>query len=182
MRSFARTAPNVSKAEEHLDLVDGNNQRIGRAPRREVRAQNLLHRGVGILCWNSQGQLYVHQRTSTKDLFPSMFDMMVGGAVEAGEEYLPAAQREIREELGVENDDLRFVLEHLYDGPKNRSFIQLFEVTWDGPIRWQPEEIVWGDWMDFDDVVRWCDTVEIVPDGLDVFAAYLKHRSQLDKS
>jgi isopentenyldiphosphate isomerase len=161
---------------EYLDLVDESNQIVGKAPRREVRTQNLLHRGVGILCWNSQGQIYVHQRTSTKDLFPSMFDVMVGGAVEAGEAYLPAARREIQEELGVESTDLRFILEHLYDGPKNRSFIHLFEVNWDGPIRWQPEEIVWGDWMDFDEAVRWSQTVDVVPDGLEVFQAYLAWR------
>ena len=161
---------------EYLDLVDENNLIIGKAPRNEVRTQNLLHRGVGILCWNAQGQIYVHQRTSTKDLFPSLFDVMVGGAVEAGEAYLPAARREIQEELGVESTDLRFILEHLYDGPKNRSFIHLFEVNWDGPIRWQPEEIVWGDWMDFDEAVRWSQTVDIVPDGLEVFQAYLAGR------
>lgn len=106
-----------------------------------------------------------------------MYDMMVGGAVEAGEEYLPAACREVREELGVESDDLRFLLEHRYDGPNNRSFIELFEVTWDGPIRWQPEEIVWGTWMDFDEVIRWSTTVEVVPDGREVFQAYLHLRA-----
>lgn len=166
----------MSKAEEYLDLVDEKNQRVGRAPRHEVRSRNLLHRGVGILCWNSKGQIYVHQRTASKDLFPSLFDVMVGGAVEAGEDYLPAARREVREELGVESPDLRFLLEHLYEGPRNRSFIQLFEVEWDGPIRWQPEEIVWGEWMDFDQAVRWSQTVEIVPDGLEVFHAYLDWR------
>lgn len=166
----------MPKAEEYLDLVDEQNRRIGKAPRREVRTRNLLHRGVGIVCWNSKEQIYVHQRTSSKDLFPSLYDVMVGGAVEAGEEYLPAARREVLEELGVENQDLRFVLEHLYDGPKNRSFIHLFEVDWDGPIRWQPEEIAWGQWMDFEEAVRWSQTVEIVPDGLEVFHAYLDWR------
>jgi isopentenyldiphosphate isomerase len=163
---------------EYLELVDGQNRSLGKAPRSLVRARNLLHRGVGVLCWNSQGQLYVHQRTASKDLFPSMFDMMVGGAVEAGEDYLPAAQREVCEELGVPSRDLRFLLEHLYEGPKNRSFIQLFEVTWDGPIRWQPEEIVWGTWMSLAEVLRWIDTVEIVPDGLEVFRAYLAWRER----
>jgi isopentenyldiphosphate isomerase len=165
-------------SQEYLDLVDHNNERIGRAPRSQVRAENLLHRGVGIICWNPQGQIYVHQRTATKDLFPSMYDVMVGGAVEAGEDYLPAARREVQEELGVSNPDLRFLLEHLYEGPQNRSFIQLFEVTWEGPIRWQPEEIVWGQWMDFQQAVRWCQQVPIVPDGLEVFQAYLALRAQ----
>lgn len=167
----------ATKAEEFLDLVDENNQRIGKLPRREVRARNLLHRGVGIICWNSEGQIYVHRRTAEKDLFPGMYDVMVGGAVEAGEDYFPAACREIREELGVDSTDLRFLLEHLYDGPQNRSFIQLFEVTWDGPIRWQPEEIAWGDWMNFEQAVRWTETVEIVPDGMEVFRAYLSWRA-----
>ena len=69
-----------------------------------------------------------------------------------------------------------FLLETLYDGPKNRSFIHLFEVTWDGPITWQEEEICWGAWMPFDEVLEWVEQVDIVPDGLHVFRAYLDSR------
>lgn len=126
------------------------------------------------MCWNSQGQLYVHKRTATKDVFPSMYDMMVGGAVEAGEEYSVAALREVQEELGLGQVELRFLLEHLYKGPLNYSWIQLFEVTWDGPIRWQPEEICWGQWMDFEQVLKWIEEVPVVPDGLSVFRRYLE--------
>ena len=162
---------------EFLDLVDHENRVIGKAPRPEVRSQNLLHRGVGILCWNSSGQLYVHQRTATKDLFPSLFDVMVGGAVEAGEPYEIAAAREISEELGVGEAPLRVLLDHLYEGPKNRSWVRLFEVTWDGPIVWQESEIVWGQWMDFERVLEWVKEVTIVPDGLEVFEAFLATRS-----
>lgn len=162
-----------SAIKEYLDLVDSSNRVIGLAPRNEVRQKNLLHRGVGILCWNQQGQLYVHQRTASKDLFPSLFDVMVGGAVEAGEPYLEAAIREVKEELGV-TGTVRFLLEHLYEGPKNRAFVHLFDVCWDGPIRHQPEEILWGQWMDFKRVIAWINEVEIVPDGLEVFHAYLQ--------
>ncbi|MFA7480415.1 MAG: MGMT family protein [Vulcanimicrobiota bacterium] len=159
---------------ETLELVDLENRVIGVASRSVVRSQNLLHRGVGILCWNSRGELYVHRRTASKDLFPSYYDMMVGGALVAGEEYEEAALREVQEELGVGAVEPRFLLETLYDGPQNRAFIQLFEVTWDGPIRWQEEEICWGTWMPFAEVLKWMKSVEIVPDGLQVFEAYLK--------
>jgi alkylated DNA nucleotide flippase Atl1/isopentenyldiphosphate isomerase len=160
---------------EMLELVDLENNIVGIAPRPLIRGQNLLHRGVGILCWNSQGELYVHQRTAIKDVFPSCYDMMVGGALEAGEEYATAALREVQEEYGVGDVTPEFLLETLYDGPKNRSFIQLFQVTWDGPITWQEEEICWGRWMPFEEVLRWVDEVEIVPDGLQVFRTYLEH-------
>lgn len=163
---------------EYLDLVDRENKIVGPKLRSEVRASNLLHRGVGIICWNSSGQLYVHRRTPTKDLFPSMYDMMVGGAVCSGEDYPEAARREVQEELGVSGKDLRFLLEYLYEGPKNRAFIHLFEVVWDGPIKLQQEEIVWGEWMNFEEAKRWVKTVEVVPDGLAVFNAYLSWLSK----
>jgi len=166
---------------EVLELVDLENQIVGVAPRSLVRRENLLHRGVGILCWNSEGELYVHQRTDCKDLFPSYYDMMVGGALEAGEEYAKAAKREVMEELGIGEVEPKFLLETLYDGEKNRSWIQLFEVVWDGPIVWQEEEICWGRWMPFDEVLKWVEQVPIVPDGLYVFREYLYHLDCLAK-
>ncbi len=163
--------------KEYLDLVDLENRILGQELRSRVRAENLLHRGVGILCWNSKNQLYVHQRTATKDVFPSMYDMMVGGAVEAGEDYAVAAAREVSEELGIRSTP-SFILEHLYQGPQNRSFVQLFEVVWDGPIVWQESEICWGDWMDFERVLDWIEKVPVVPDGLEVFQQFLRFQQK----
>ena len=162
---------------EMLELVDRENNPIGIAPRSTVRSENLLHRGVGILCWNSKGELYVHQRTSTKDLYPSYYDMMVGGALQAGEKYESSALREAQEELGIGEVPIHFLMETLYEGPRNKSYIQLFELCWDGPITWQEEEIAWGQWMGFEKVLSWLETVPVVPDGLQVFREYLALRS-----
>ena len=163
----------MAKAE-WVDLVDRENRVIGRALRSEIRQKNLLHRGIAVLVRNSRGQVYVHQRTATKDLFPALFDMFVGGVVGAGEEYLKAAVREAREELGVMYGELEFLFDHLYEGPLNFSWVRCYRVTWDGPIRHQPEEIQWGDWMDEDALEQWTREVTIVPDGLEVFHAYLQ--------
>lgn len=166
----------MAKAE-WVDLVDRENRVIGRALRSEIRQKNLLHRGIAVLVRNSRGQVYVHQRTATKDLFPALYDMFVGGVVGAGEDYLQAAVREAQEELGVEKGELEFLFDHLYEGPQNFSWVRCYRVTWDGPIRHQPEEVQWGDWMDEDALEQWTREVTIVPDGLDVFAAYLKWKT-----
>lgn len=158
---------------ELVDLVDLQNQVVGQADRRTVRTQNLLHRGVGILVQNSRGQVYVHQRTPTKDVFPGMFDMFVGGVVASGEDYLTAARRETLEELGATGEP-EFLFEHLYQGPLNRSFIHVYRVRYDGPITHQESEIVWGAWMDHERLESWSREVEIVPDGLEVFHHYLE--------
>lgn len=162
----------MAKAE-WVDLVDRSNRVIGRALRSEVRQKNLLHRGIAVLVCNSQGQVYVHQRTAVKDLFPAMYDMFVGGVVGEGEDYLEAAVREAEEELGVKNRDLEFLFDHLYEGDRNYSWVRCYRVLWDGPVRHQPEEVQWGAWLPEGQLTQWISEVPIVPDGLDVFRAYL---------
>jgi isopentenyldiphosphate isomerase len=164
----------LSSPEEWADLVDRNDHVIGRAPRSQVRRENLLHRGVAILCRNSRGDVYIHRRTTTKDLFPGMYDMFVGGMVASGETYEDSARREMTEELGIESSaPLEFLFSHLYEGPRNRAHIHIFRVAWDGPIVHQPEEIDWGRWMPEGELEAWTREVKVVPDGMEVFRLYM---------
>lgn len=86
---------------EWLDVVDDHDRVIGRALREQIHAQNLRHRAVHILWFNSRGELYVQQRAPTKDTFPNCYDSSAAGHVAPGEDYDTAAQRELAEELGL---------------------------------------------------------------------------------
>ncbi len=156
-----------------VDLVDLDNNIVGSAPRSVVRGQNLLHRGVGILVKNSRGEIYVHRRTPIKDVFPHLYDMFVGGVVDQGESYHTAAVRELEEELGIAGPEPEPLFTYLYQGPHNRSWIEVYQVVWDGPIRHQVEEVEWGAWMPEADLPAWIETVDIVPDGLEIWHHYL---------
>lgn len=165
--------------EELADLVDLEDRVVGQAPRSVIRARNLLHRGVGILCRNSRGEVYVHRRTPTKDVFPHLYDMLVGGMVASGESYEAAAAREVAEELGIAGVTPEFLFAYLYRGPRNYAWVHVFRVLWDGPIVHQESEIEWGAWMPEEDLDAWCEQVEIVPDGLEVYHHYRAwHRGQ----
>lgn len=163
IRVYCRTA-----VSEVTDLVDEADRVIGTATRREIRAKNLLHRGVGILVRDPHGRIYVHRRTDTKDVFPGAYDMFVGGMVGAGEAYETAAAREVSEELGV-CGPLRFLFKHRYRGPRNNAWVAMYEVEWDGPIVHQAEEIVWGAWMALDEIVARLGEWTWVEDGLEIF-------------
>jgi len=155
--------------DEWVDLVDEANRLTGKAQRREVRRQNLLHRGVGILCWNSRNEIYVHRRTRTKDIFPGMYDMFVGGVVGSGESYEGAARREILEELDIDGPEPRHLFHHLYLGPHNRAWVAIYEVEWDGPIHHQESEVEWGAFMTLEDLLSKIGEWQFVPDGLEIF-------------
>ena len=60
-----------------------------------MRTQRLRHRCTYIIVVDSAGSLLIHQRTSTKDVYPSYFDVAAGGVVCAGETYDLAAEREL---------------------------------------------------------------------------------------
>jgi isopentenyldiphosphate isomerase len=172
----AKAAAGAAAAgDEQVDLVDEHDQVIGQASRREVRRANLLHRGVGIVCRNSAGQIYVHRRTDSKDVFPGMYDASVGGVVASGERYRDAARRELAEELGIAGPELRFLFKHRYRGPQVDTWNAVFEVVWDGPIVHQPEEIAWGAFVTEEELrsrLRAGPWV-FVPDGLELLRRYL---------
>ena len=106
------------RAERHseaelVDMVDGEGAVLGSLPRPYVHAWNVLHRGVGLIVAKDEDVLrsiddgrttpmvYVHRRTSTKRIFPSLYDMFVGGVSCRGERSRTTAAREVAEELGL---------------------------------------------------------------------------------
>ena len=81
---------------ENVDMVDTLGKPWVSVPRPLVHTFNLLHRGVGIMVvktksgdefdldlpdWKENTLVYVHRRTDSKRIFPSLYDMFVGGVV-----------------------------------------------------------------------------------------------------
>jgi isopentenyldiphosphate isomerase len=170
-------AEEAAEREETGVLVDDEDWVIGTALRSEIRARNLPHRGVAILVRNPAEEIYVHRRTTTKDVFPDMYDMVVGGMVTAGESYEETARRELAEELGVEGVHLEFLFRHRYRGKRNNAWISLYQVVWPGPIRHQESEISWGAYMTEDEIVAKLLQWQFAPDHLEVFERYRSWRA-----
>src|SRR5437660_9797428 len=92
----------MTPAEELVDVIDDAGRTIGVTTRARIRAERLPHRCTYVLVFNRRGELFVHLRTPTKDVYPSYWDVAVGGVLAAGETFDRGAERELREELGVE--------------------------------------------------------------------------------
>jgi isopentenyldiphosphate isomerase len=61
-----------------------------------------MHRSVHIYVFNRRGEVLLQLRSKDRDIQPGRWDTSEGGHLDAGEEYLQAARRELREELGVD--------------------------------------------------------------------------------
>lgn len=168
-------------ASELVDVVDADDRVIGRATRADVRAQKLRHRATYILVFNAQGQLFVHQRSAAKDIYPSYFDVAVGGVVGAGESYDAGAQRELAEELGVSGVPLRPILRFQYEDGGNLVNGRVYSCSYDGPLALQAEEIVSGEWLDLDVVIERMRQERFCPDGVEALLRYLDRLASVHK-
>jgi 8-oxo-dGTP pyrophosphatase MutT (NUDIX family) len=178
---------------EWVEMMTGGGQVAGILPRSLVHTYNILHRGIGVLVTkdrpidlnlaaettlmsssSSSGlpgvipDLYVHRRAATKRLFPSLYDMFIGGVSSAGEAPFLTAQREVAEELGLSralevssswHSDVP-ILTCLVCTGYNRCLVDLFQYAMDSQtevVRWQEEEVDWGDFCSYSTVMAAAD-------------------------
>ena len=134
----------MSAAHELVDVLDDTGRVVGVTTRGDVRARRLPHRCVYVLVFNDLGEIFIHQRTAGKDVYPSYWDMTVGGVVASGESFDQAARREGQEELGVALEP-EFLFPFQYPSAMHgTAFAQVYRVRHNGPFQLQPEEIVQG--------------------------------------
>lgn len=90
---------------ELVDLYDENRLPLGRtAERGAPKGPGELRLVVHVCVFDSRGRLLIQQRARSKFIFPNLWDVSVGGGVDAGEDSRQGAEREFREELGVPLD------------------------------------------------------------------------------
>jgi isopentenyldiphosphate isomerase len=163
--------------EELVDVIDDEGRTIGTVTRREMRERRLPHRCVYLLVFNHEGDLFVHQRTATKDVYPSHWDVAVGGVLAAGEAFDTGARREAGEELGVDLEPESLFPFHYADAA-TVVYGMVYRATYDGPFRLQPEEVVRGEFLPLPDVMVRISREPFCPDGLAVLSEYLRRTAQ----
>ena len=152
--------------DEVVALVDEHGNVVGSARRSVVRRDNLRHSATAVLVRDSSRRIYLHRRSDTKDWAPGHWDVAAGGVIAAGEEPAESALRELGEELGISGVELVTLGRHLYEDDATRCFEHVYEATWDGPVRHQPEEVVDGRWVTLEELGALLETatVPFVPD------------------
>jgi len=88
--------------EERVILVDEQDRPLGSAEKLAAhRDGGLLHRAFSVFLFDDDGRMLLQQRAATKYHFPLLWTNACCGHPRPGEALVPAAQRRVREELGV---------------------------------------------------------------------------------
>ena len=167
--------------DEIFDVVDENDIIIGEALSSQCHKKGLWHRAVTIFLFNKNGEILVQKR-SPNIARPDKLCASASGHILRGESYINGANRELKEELGIDAE-LRLYSKHLMklfypDGTVDREHYMIFVCNYDGDFALQEEEIVSLDFFSVDKIK------DMLKKGKDIFTPgfreafnhYLEHK------
>ena len=188
-------------AEEIFDIVDENGNSTGKTvSRTKAHEEGIPHRTAHI--WvvrevNGEAQVLLQKRALNKDSFPGRYDTSSAGHIQAGDEPLESAIRELSEELGIqaEPEDLQFAgtfqnqSEKEFHGKLFKdnefSFVYIYKGKVDiSKLSIQKEELESVEWFNLEDVYHACrpprDEKFCVPlGGLEIVRKYFKEKESM---
>lgn len=120
------------------------------ATREECHKKGLWHRAVYAFIIDKNSNVLLQKRSEKKKLWPNMWDVTVGGHVDAGEFGRQSLIREVKEELGIDitDDDIKYLVGSSSINIKgdiiNKHYNECYLITKDvdvSKIKLQEEEV-----------------------------------------
>lgn len=162
-----------------IQIVDENDKPINQASIIEAHEKGLIHRVVRIMVEDGKGNILLQKRSKHMLRWPNCWDNSAAGHVDASEDYLTAAKRELFEEIGIKAHQLvemgTYYTDTKYQGYILRRFNRVYRVyIEETPTQLDPNEVKEVEWFTLDEVKSLIKDVPIeVTDGLqDVVARY----------
>ncbi|MCL2384023.1 MAG: NUDIX domain-containing protein [Oscillospiraceae bacterium] len=161
--------------DELIDVLDEKTgEKTGKVILKSVAHRNgNWHAAIHILIVNKdKSKTLLQKRSDCKDLYPSTWDIAVGGHIGSGENDIDSAKRELEEELGIKVDDkdlcrLEIVKEQLNSGGVvSNEFVSVFVVYADidiADIKLQVDEVAEVKWCTYDELKKLMDSGKLFP-------------------
>jgi isopentenyldiphosphate isomerase len=167
----------LTAGAELVEVVDPAGAVLQTVARSRMRAENLRHRAVYVAVRSRAGALLAHRRAEWKDVWPSRWDLAVGGVLGVGEEWRAAAIRELAEEVGVEAGpaDLQDLGPGQFEDGEVRVVGYAYALTHDGPFTFPDGEVQAVRWLPFHGLDAWLAEHRglLCPDTLAIVLPYL---------
>ncbi len=99
-----------------------------------------------VLVFNDKGELALQLRAANDSSFPSHWDFSAGGGIDEGEDNKYSAERELKEELGIDAE-VEFIIEEHYTYPawnpsvKREVDLFIYKTFHNGPFNPDLKEI-----------------------------------------
>ena len=135
---------------------------------------------VHICIFNDSGEMLIQRRQPFKKGWPGMWDISVGGSAVAGDDSRSAAERELREELGLEwsFDGIRPMITVNFQGGFDDVYLLQRSVD-TASLTLQPEEVAEVKWASLSEILEMIDDGRFIPYDKNMLAAFFSMLGQI---
>lgn len=128
--------------DEQFIIVNEKDEVIGYKTRYECHHdKSLIHRAVDVILLNKEEKIAMQKRSIQKDLYPEYYCVTASGHVSKGESYEDTADRELKEEMGVEEVHLQKKDTFIAHAEKETEMITIFVGYYDGSFTFPADEV-----------------------------------------
>lgn len=136
-------------ADELVDIINKNNQVTGQEMKSEIHKKGLRHRVSAVLLQNNEGKYLIPTASERKVEAGGLFHS-AAGHVQAGDNYVKSACRELWEETGLAADENQvelmgnFWVEKDYPTRSEKERFEVFKIKYYesmGPVKLNEEQI-----------------------------------------
>ena len=119
---------------------------------------------VHVCIFDPEGRMLIQQRQPFKKGWSNMWDITVGGCAVAGDTSQDAAEREVREEIGLELDlqDERPTMTTTFEGGFDDYYVLTRDVDLSS-LHLQYEEVQTVRWAGKEEILRMIDDGQFIP-------------------
>ena len=144
--------------EEHVILVNENDEQIGTMPKLEAHEKAVLHRAFSVFIFNDNNELMLQQRASHKYHSPLLWTNTCCSHQRVGESNIKAGKRRLQEEMGfVTNlkDTISFIYKAPFDnGLTEHEFDHILVGHYNDAPNINPDEVEDWKWMPLEDLKK----------------------------
>jgi isopentenyl-diphosphate delta-isomerase len=131
--------------EEEVILVNERDEQTGTIAKMEAHRKALLHRAFSIFIFNSKGEMLLQQRAMGKYHSPGLWTNTCCSHPRPGEEVEKAAQRRLKEEMGIDTQ-LHKAFDFIYrtefeNGLTEFEFDHVYTGVFNGPLYPDRQEV-----------------------------------------
>ena len=131
--------------EEQVVLVSEMDEILGVMDKMQAHENGILHRAFSVFLFNDKGEMLLQKRAADKYHSPNQWTNAVCSHPRMGETYMEAAQRRLKEELGIETP-ITYRFNFLYKADVGQNLWEheldhVFTGNFEGEFKLNEEEV-----------------------------------------
>ncbi|MFT4303406.1 MAG: hypothetical protein ACMXYG_02490 [Candidatus Woesearchaeota archaeon] len=165
--------------EQYIDIINDDNEAIGKAKRDEIFKKKLLHRAIKVIIVNDKKEFLICKIPNNKMLSEDKFELGIWSEVLSEETFDDAMFRTLNESFKIDAPPI-FIKQFRHEIESNKAIVNLYVLAYEEELK-PTKNVTLIKFVPISKVEEMCDNNEISPISQHIFLISLEEIKELSK-